>query len=610
MAADLEQLQRAVMAADAAGDTIAAKAITAEILRLRGVKSPRDIYNATQQNVDPHTNAQRDVAQDMPLASQIAAGAGKAVTDLPMGVRQITGNASQQEVDEKKAMDAPLMATGGGMAGNIGGNVAMAALPGLGAVGAGKTLAMPALQAAGRYVLTSPATLGGAATQGAMGAAQSALQPVATGESRIVNTGLGAAGGALVPAGGMALKAGKAAVEPLYEGGRNAILARALRGASGDNADQIIQSLRGARELVPGSSPTAAEVANSGGIAAMQRAAAAVDPEAYATRATQQNEARVAALENLKGTSQQREAADATREKLAGALYKQARTDGIDPEMAKALKPQIDNLMERMPSGVMEKAKELARLNGETMDGAGSVNGMHWMKLAVDDMLSAGRQSGIGKQTERGLTQFKNDLLSVVDELSPAYGKARVTFATLSKPINQMDVAGEISDKAVNKLTGALQPQAYARALSDDTAARATGFSKATLANTMEPDQLASLNNIKNDLARSVAARDLGRGAGSDTVQKLAMTNLLQQSGLPLGVLDVPGLGRLGNFAYSAADDKMKQALAKALLNPQETAGIMEKGVPSETARKLSIALRTALGPAAIGSIPALLDAR
>lgn len=609
MSTDLE-VQQALMAAHEAGDVTAAKALAAEILRRRGVKSPKAIRDATQDAVDPHIQAAKNFAQDMPLASQIAAGAGKAPTDLAMGIRQIVGNASQQQVDEKKALDAPLMNTAGGMGGNIGGNVAMSVLPGLGAVSAGKNLAMPAVQAAGKLALTAPANMTGALVSGGMGGVQGLLQPVATGDSRAVNAGAGLIGGAAVPVAGMALKAGKGLLEPLYQGGRDAIVGRALRSAAGDNADTIIQNLKGAKELVPGSKPTAAEVADSGGIAAMQRAASAVDPEAYATRAAQQNEARIGLLDSLAGTQTRKEAAAKAREAAAGPLYKSAREAGVDPEMAKVLQPQINNLMERMPSGVMEKARELARLNGETLGKDGSVQGLHYMKLAVDDMLDSGKQTGIGSQMSRGLMQFKNDLVTVIDDLSPQYKKARETFAAKSKPINQMDVAQEISDKSVNKLTGLLQPQSYAKALSDDTAVRATGFSKATLADTMGPKKLGQLEAIKEDLMRSVAARDMGRGAGSDTVQKLAMTNLMQQSGLPVGLLNMPGLGRLGNWVYSNADEEMKRSLAHGLLNPSQTARLMEKATPNEKAALVSGLLRMTATPVATGGTMGLLGAQ
>lgn len=547
------------------------------------------------------------------------AGAGKAVADIGLGARQLVGHASQQEVDETKKRDAPLMDTGAGMVGNIVGNVGMAVVPGLGAAGAGKALATPALQAAGRYALSSPATLGGIATQGGMGALQSGLQPVATGESRLGNTAIGFAGGGIVPAAGMALKGGHAAVQPMYESGREAIMGRTLRRVAGGDAEAAAAetALRGARELVPGSAPTAGQAANNAGIAALERSAFAVEPAVtvpVANRLKDQNTARVAALEAMTGSVASRETADKTREKVAGKFYRQARREGVDPEMAQVLQPQIKNLTERMPSGVMERARELARINGDVMGPEGSISGLHWMKVAVDDLLSSTKQTGIGRQTERGLVQFKNDLLTVMDDLSPAYKKGREKYASLSRPINQMDVASEITEKSVNKLTGQIRPEAYARALSDDTAKAATGFNKATLSGTMEPQQMAALNAIKDDLARSRFAETAGRGVGSDTVQKMAYHNLMQQSGLSglpnLLSRPVQLAEYVSRAAYGSADREMRRKLADALLDPQKTAELMKKGTPSKKAAALAAAIRAGGTPLGVGGTAALLDAR
>lgn len=512
---------------------------------------------------------QHDVTQDMSGMEKFNAGMGLAFTNIGRGAKQLFGLPS--DFQENKASDRALTRTGAGAAGNIAGNIA----------------AFAPLS-----VIPGANTVAGA---GAIGGIMAGFQPTDTPMEKVVNIGTGTALGAGTQAvaqypsqiyeGTKSLikklfQTAHAAVEPLYEGGQKNILSRALADATGPNRAQTIANLRNAQELVPGSYPTAAEAGQSGGIAALQRAAAAVDPESYATRAMQQNEARVADLSDLAGTMGQRGSTEANRDAVAATLYRKAREQGVDLGMAKAMKPQIDNLLERAPNGVVEKAKELARLNGESMGGAGSMNGLHWMKLAVDDLLSGGKATGIGTQTTRALAQYKNDLLSVIDELSPAYATARTTFQTMSKPISQMEIAQAIADKSVNKLTGQLQPQAFARALSDDTAAAATGFNKATLENTLDPSQLARLNAIKEDLARAVMARDLGRGVGSDTTQKLAMTNLMQRSGLPMGVLRVPGVGRVGNWLYQNADMEMRQKLAEALLDPKRTADLMESVKP------------------------------
>lgn len=558
-----------------------------------------------------------DPTEGMGGFKTFAAGMGKSVADLGLGARQLVGSASQEEVDEVKNRDAALMNTKTGMGGNIAGNVMMAVLPGLGLAGAGKAAAMPALAAAGKYALGSPATLGGIATQGGLGALQSGIQPVATGESRGANTALGFVGGAAIPAAGMALKTGKAVVEPTYQAGREAIMGRTLRRVAGGQADEAAKALRGAKELVPGSLPTAGQASDNAGIAALERAAFAVEPTVtvpVAQRLSDQNLARVEALRKLAGEGGRKSMMTAIRDEGADEMYGAARKLGVDKEMAKAMKPQIDNLMQRMPSGVMERAKELARLNGETLDKAGSVQGLHWMKKAVEDMLSAGKQTGLGKETTRALTQFQNDLLSVVDELSPAYGQARQSFAEMSKLPNQMGVAGEIAKRSVRPLDDQLLPGAYARALSDDTAKTATGFKGSTLANTMEPDKMAVLEAIKKDLARAEFAKNAGRGVGSDTVQKMAYTNLMEQSGLSglPNLLSRPvQLAEYGSRAvYSSADKEMRRQLAEALLDPKRTAELMQAGIPSETARKLGAALRAGLTSVGRGGTPALLDAR
>lgn len=129
---------------------------------------------------------------------KIAAGAGKAVSDLGLGVQQRLGIADQAQVDESKKLDAPLMGTAGGKAGNLLGNVAMVA----------PTAAIP-----GANTLTGSAVLG---------AALGAAQPTATGESVAGNSALGGAGGFIGQSGatmlGRALRPVRAQLSPELQG--------------------------------------------------------------------------------------------------------------------------------------------------------------------------------------------------------------------------------------------------------------------------------------------------------------------------------------------------------------------------------------------------------
>jgi len=162
--ADLAQLERALIKADAAGDTAAATAFAGEIRRMR----------RTAMQPTPGMNP----TADMSGMDKFRAGMGKAFVDVGRGAGQVLGMGDRASIDESRKLDAPLMNTGAGMAGNIAGNVAayapLALVPGANTVvGAGLT-----------------------------GAAVGATQPVGEADSRLKNTAIGAGVGALAQYGG------------------------------------------------------------------------------------------------------------------------------------------------------------------------------------------------------------------------------------------------------------------------------------------------------------------------------------------------------------------------------------------------------------------------
>lgn len=132
------------------------------------------------------------------FVEQGLAGAGKSFADTGRGFGQLAGVTPQSAVDEAARRDAPLMDTRAGFLGNVGGNAAQMALPGMGLARAGK--ALPAL--ASPYA--QAALLGGAA---------GAAAPVESGNSRLVQAGAGAVAGL---AGQGAMEAGKALATPAW----------------------------------------------------------------------------------------------------------------------------------------------------------------------------------------------------------------------------------------------------------------------------------------------------------------------------------------------------------------------------------------------------------
>jgi hypothetical protein len=169
-----------------------------------------------------------DPTEDMTFGERMLAGAGKAFVDVGRGAGQMLGLVDQASIDEAKKLDAPLMETGAGLAGNIGANMLTAVLPGTN-------------------------TVKGAA---ALGGVLSALQPTSTGESRMEKAATGAAlglGGALAAKGvgkavqyakgRMASLADKVQAKAAADAAAETASARAYAGNAAQNAYKQMQVL-------------------------------------------------------------------------------------------------------------------------------------------------------------------------------------------------------------------------------------------------------------------------------------------------------------------------------------------------------------------------------
>lgn len=399
----------------------------------------------------------------------------------------------------------------------------------------------------------------------------------------------GLLGGIAAPmAGNVVLQAGKAAgrgiralIDPFTTAGREKVVGSTLNRVATDPS-RAAENLDAAAEIVPGSSQTTAQAAKDEGLLIAERGLASSNPRAgarLARRASEQNQARNLLLDSMAGSDESLASAKGQRLGKAGALYEKARIEGVDEGMAEALKPQIQNLMQRMPKGVGEKAKELARLSGESFDGAGSVNGLHWLKLAVDDAIEGAAQTGVGKQTKGALVQYKGDLLSVIDEVSPSYAKARETYATLSKPINQMETLQDVRSKVMNAGTDAATGE---RLMSPAKFYNAVTKNKSELSKVLSKEQMSNLEKIGADLDASALSASSGKAAGSNTTQNIstayvigsALGNKANNSGI------IQNLSRPISWLNKLNEQQVQDLLVDAMLDPGMAKSLMAKATP------------------------------
>lgn len=577
-----------------------------------------------------------DTGLTMPQGvSRFMAGAGKAFVDIGRGAGQLVGAVDRKDIDEATRLDAPLMKTGAGTAGNVVGN--MAAL-------------------APTVMIPGATTIGGGAL---VGAGSSLLQPVGTDGSRFQNMAIGAAGGAAIPAAIRTAKVLKAGlVDPFTQAGRQRIVGNVLA-KSAANPQQAVQNMNTVQAATPGFQPTAAQASGDAGIAAMERTARAIDPAGFGDVDQAQRGALVNALRDIAKTPEDRAAAVAAVDANARDLYGKAFQENVDvtptltrlasrPSMqaaearAIALAKELGmpfnaRLADMQPKTVYAGTRNLAdssvtdvaqqynpltmtthNIEADRLIPSGTVpnyvdippvdsvpvRDMHTLKMGMDALLSDPTQ-GIAGREAAALKATRNKLL---DQLPDSYQVARQAHIEMNKPVNQMDIGQELYNRFVPALAdGAGTPfktraDAYAQALrnGDKLAQNVTGLKNATMDGIMTPEQMGSLHGVASDAAMIGAAQGAGRGAGSDTVQKMAMSNLIDQSGLPTWVSalaplrSVGGMVRTaGDILYTKNDETMRHLLADVLKSPAQAAAAMQKSVgatPAAYARLLQMA--------------------
>lgn len=571
---------------------------------------PRDKFLSA---IDYDTE-RKDPTADMSGLEKFVAGYGSAVPRLVRGVGQRLGMVSQEEADYANSLDAPLMKTGAGAAGNIVGNVG-AALP---------TVAIPGAN-----------TVAGA---GAIGAIQGLIAPTSSDESVLKNTLLGgvAGSGSIVAARGLnALYQGaRSLAEPFFQRGREAIAGRTLQ-QFGVGA-QDVAGLSGG-PTVTGARPMLAEViadpAAAAGAARLQGALRTIDPRtgaAMAAREVENNAARVGSLQAIAGG---RDAAAAAREAAAAPAYRSAF--GIDA--GTAMTPELEREMATLwRSPAIQQASRAARANAANAgtnvgpaNASGSIEGLHNVKLALDDMISKAR-GGNGTPAQRaqaqGLEAARTRLTNFIESLSPDYAQARAAYATASRPVNQADIARQVLESgssATSDLAGnpRLMPNALLSALGDERALmqRATGRDLGgNLSAVMEPNQLATLRAVGSEVDRAAAVARAENGPGSATAQRLASGNVLRQTlgptGLPQSWAESTMLNTLMRpiqFGYNqVAEPRIQQVIAEALLDPSRASALLQQvnagqiRLPDNVVTQLAAAAARLSLPSAVSNRP------
>lgn len=525
--------------------------------------------------IDFDTERERlDPTKDMPWHERALAGIGSGLTDVAQGLKQTFGAASTADVKEKRQTDRALKNTGAGMVGNVIGQAAAYA---------------PTAMIPGANTLLGSA---------AIGAGTGLLAPSESGGETLSNTVMGGAAGPLSILLGRgiagAYQGAKGLLQPLTAKGQERVAANTLQQFAKD-PKAAAAALRKAGEIVPGSVPTMAQASMDPGLAQLERTLVN-NPEtgpALAARFADQRAARMGAIQNVAGTDDFYNAIKAGRDAFAKEDYAAAMSQGIDSEMSKALAPQLKSLMAR-PSIQAAKAEaiKLAKESDTAISNFGSIEGLDWLKKGLDNIISKASNplNSAGTQKLRALAQTKQDLMSVIEQVAPAYKTANDNFAAMSRQVNSMDVARDLLKRYEPALSryGANTRElgnAYATALEGATSSvkKQTGMNL-PLSSVMNTGDITALENVARDLSRKAAADDLGRAVGSNTAQNLAAQNLLRRAlgptGLPQSWSESTALQTLlspvtGVYKLGGADKRIMDRLTQAALDPNDAAALL-----------------------------------
>lgn len=343
-----------------------------------------------------------------------------------------------------------------------------------------------------------------------------------------------------------------------------------VRELAGPKVDEIKQVLKTAPEDLTG----AQAIANVEAAPLQTLGQRATEKAPYTFRPIEQAQqaGRTAALEKV---TPFKPVAEEVRTAITEPLYKAAAETVIPVDT------EIKAVLNRLPAGTIEKAKELARLEGrpfiyaETIPGAETatrVSGtpqisgesLHYIKRALSDIANAADATkGIGRDTQAAARKVLNDYLSVVETKLPSYGEARQTFAKMSEPVNQSMVLNKLRE-VIQGPAGEEKVNAFLNVLGKGEQAllkKATGFARyetGDLGKVLTEEQLSTVNKIADDLVRNTKMAEQAKAGLT------AYEDALRKSG---GKLRLPNFLSVKATVTNKTLDLLEDKLDKKVMN-------------------------------------------
>jgi hypothetical protein len=423
-----------------------------------------------------------------------------------------------------------------------------------------------------------------------MQAVSSATSGAASGATReagggpVAQMAAGVAGG-LTPyaasEGGKVLGRGlRSLVEPLYNGGREQIVGRTLNQVA-DNPVAAQANMAQAAEIVPGSKPTAGEVAKDYGIISTQRAVKSSNPSAFANRASEQNTARQeylgvaakdqAAVDNLVTRR------DQVTGNLRNAAFKQAEGKAID---TKSIVTKVDELLAD-PDNAGETTQKALQWAKTQLEGKTDPRALYAVRkdLAMKMAGKVGQEESVLRYAGKELGEVRDIIDDAIQGVAPVWKQYLTKYRQLSKPIDRMTALQDAQGKASFAPSDALSGREVL------TQAKWKSQVRTLLADAkLTKGQQVRVQRIAADLDRGMSLNDPNiRAIGSNTTQDMTAANVLGQAlGSTKMVPFVRTISRPLQWIYKIPEEEMQKVLSEAMLDPAFGAELMKRASGSQ----------------------------
>jgi hypothetical protein len=425
---------------------------------------------------------------------------------------------------------------------------------------------------------------------GAIGGSTAASIGREEGVGPLGQVGLAALGGTIAPGGlGVTAQTGSRAatqaVKPFTEAGREVIAGQVLRELATDPR-AAIRAAEQYTPSVPGYTPTTAQATRDIGLISAETPFRAMDVGGrFVSQTSQANQARMAILDRMAKDETALANAIAKRKEVTDPLREQAfARSTVAPEtfqsaIALNVNQTIDNILASPAGkrGTVDKTMQWAKAQ---ISRASTPQELYEVRKDLRDAAQGllDKEGAAYSLAKGQLEQVIRSVDNVIDSAAPGYSDYLKKYATASRGIEALEAAQTVRSKVLSTTPDPSRVGDYL--ISQPAFTRAIRAIKTDPQTKLSKTQIAVLERVGKDLDEGVLQR-AAKVPGSDTFKNLSTANIVG------GIIgrQITGEGSAAlqkiaaplNWLYNGTDDKIRELLVEAMLDPKLAADLMKK---------------------------------